>query len=85
MPGHGSWGYGMPELVTSACKDALDPTRPELYTFMRQFLTEMGGIFEEDYLFLGGDELPLTCYAGNARIEDVGKYQSCMVSKLPMM
>ena len=31
MPGHGAWGMGMPELMASACKDALDVTRPELY------------------------------------------------------
>ena len=68
MPGHGSWGYGMPELVSSACRDALDPTRPELYTFLRNFLTEMGQIFTEKYLFLGGDELPLTCYADSPTI-----------------
>ena len=66
MPGHGSWGYGMPELM--ACKDALDPTRPELYTFLRTFLTEMAGIFEERYLFLGGDELSTTCFDDNPRV-----------------
>lgn len=27
MPGHGSWGFGMPELVASACADVLDVTR----------------------------------------------------------
>jgi hypothetical protein len=44
-----------------ACDDALDPTRPELYEFLKTFLKEMGEIFTEDYLFLGGDELPTTC------------------------
>jgi hypothetical protein len=46
-------GYGMPELVTSGCRDALDPTRPELYDFLLKFLTEMGSIFKDKYLFLG--------------------------------
>ena len=50
MPGHGAWGLGKPELMTSACSDALDVTRPELYDFMREFLGEMGDIFTEDYL-----------------------------------
>ena len=47
MPGHGSWGFGMPELVSSACSSALGVTRPELYTFMKKFLGEMADIFEE--------------------------------------
>lgn len=46
----------------SACSNALDPTRPELYTFLASFLQEMGGIFEDDLLFLGGDELDSTCF-----------------------
>ena len=50
MPGHGAWGLGKPELMTSACSDALDVTQPELYDFMREFLGEMGDIFTEDYL-----------------------------------
>ena len=62
MPGHGSWGYGMPSLVTSACTSALDVTRPELYTFLRSFLGEMGSIFSDDFLFLGGDELSTSCF-----------------------
>eukprot|EP01052_Picozoa_sp_SAG31_P020620 SAG31_NODE_1559_length_7882_cov_4.247591_5_plen_403_part_00 len=62
MPGHGAWGYGMPELVSSACEEALDVTRPELYTFMKTFLGEMASIFEDKYLFLGGDELATDCF-----------------------
>jgi hypothetical protein len=62
MPGHGSWGMGMPSLVTTACSDALDPTRPELYTFLQAFLGEMASIFQDDYLFLGGDELATDCF-----------------------
>ena len=62
MPGHGSWGMGMPELVTSSCSSALDVTRPELYTFLRSFLGEMGAIFSEEFLFLGGDELSTSCF-----------------------
>ena len=53
MPGHGGWSMGMPELATSACKDALDVTRPELYEFLKAFLLEMQGIFPERLLFLG--------------------------------
>jgi hypothetical protein len=37
MPGHGSWGFGRPDLVTSACSDALDVTRPELCVVVGSF------------------------------------------------
>ena len=62
VPGHGAWGMGMPDLVTSECANALDVTKPSLYAFLRAFLTEMGGIFTEPYLFLGGDELSVSCF-----------------------
>lgn len=62
VPGHGGWYMGMPELATSACNDALDVTRPELYDFLRAFLLEMGGIFFERVLSLGGDELGTPCF-----------------------
>ena len=68
MPGHGAWGFGMPGLMTSACRDALDVTRPELYTFLKAFLGEMGRIFEDDYLFLGGDELATRCFDNSPSI-----------------
>eukprot|EP00039_Didymoeca_costata_P000895 m.47835 g.47835 ORF g.47835 m.47835 type:complete len:715 (+) comp10536_c0_seq2:668-2812(+) len=68
MPGHGSWGFGKPELMTSACSDALDVTRPELYDFLLKFLSEMGEIFEGDYMFLGGDELDTSCFDNSPSI-----------------
>ena len=39
-----------PKSIITIAADALDVTRPELYDFMREFLSEMGGIFTEDYL-----------------------------------
>ena len=68
MPGHGSWGMGMPGLMTTACSDALDVTRPQLYDFLRTFLSEMASIFEDDFLFLGGDELATTCFDNSPNI-----------------
>lgn len=62
MPGHGSWGMGLPDLMTSHCSDALDVTRPALYDTLKAFLQEMGGIFTDKYLFLGGDELSVDCF-----------------------
>eukprot|EP00911_Craspedida_sp_UC1_P002272 UC1_evm1s1724 len=68
MPGHGAWAYGMPELTTSACPIVLDPTQPKVYSFMRQFLQEMGTVFSDSYLFLGGDEVDLTCFSRSPSI-----------------
>ena len=63
VPGHGSWWFGKPELATSYCKDALDPTNPAVYTFLRAFLVEMvKEAFVDDYVFLGGDELNTDCF-----------------------
>jgi hexosaminidase len=61
MPGHGAFWHGRPDLVTSACKDVFDVTKPELYTFLREFLGEMTSIFTDEYLFLGGDEVDTGC------------------------
>ncbi len=32
------------------------------YPFLSKFLQEMAGIFEDDLLFLGGDELDASCF-----------------------
>eukprot|EP00041_Stephanoeca_diplocostata_P026640 m.721300 g.721300 ORF g.721300 m.721300 type:complete len:409 (+) comp23013_c0_seq8:1774-3000(+) len=68
VPGHGSWGFGMPELVASACADVLDVTRPELYLFLKAFLEEMGDIFTDEYMFFGGDKVDTECFTGSPTI-----------------
>ena len=72
MPGHGSFSAGMPELSVSSCKDVLDPTRNSTYAFLRAFLAEMASVFDDELLYLGGDEVGLeSCtFAGK-------KYQYC--------
>jgi len=59
IPGHGSWGKGYPNIMVTdgPCDDTLDPTNPDTYTFLLNFLAEMGGYFPDQYLFLGGDEV----------------------------
>eukprot|EP00039_Didymoeca_costata_P008872 m.117984 g.117984 ORF g.117984 m.117984 type:complete len:562 (-) comp14267_c0_seq2:2181-3866(-) len=57
MPGHGSWWMGMPELNLSSCEDVFNPTHPKLYSFLTEFLNEMGTVFEDPLLMLGGDEV----------------------------
>ena len=55
-------------MASSACADALDPSRPELYDFLGTFLTDMVGIFSDDYLMLGGDEVDISCYDNSPSI-----------------
>lgn len=48
---------GMPELNLSSCEDVFNPTHPKLYSFLTEFLNEMGTVFEDPLLMLGGDEV----------------------------
>jgi hexosaminidase len=57
MPGHGSFNAGMPELTTSSCTDVLDPTRNSTYAFLSTFLAEMTTVFDDELIYLGGDEV----------------------------
>ena len=68
MPGHSSFGRGMPEITIAACGGALDPTLDATYTFLSRFLAEMGTIFPDPYLALGGDEVSYGCAAGVKRV-----------------
>ena len=64
MPGHSSFGKGMPEITIPECGGALDPTNEGTYAFLTRFLGEMGTLFPEPYLALGGDEVSFGCAAG---------------------
>mmetsp|Transcript_65468 Transcript_65468/g.128503 ORF Transcript_65468/g.128503 Transcript_65468/m.128503 type:complete len:333 (+) Transcript_65468:1-999(+) len=65
VPGHGSWGFGYPEVMVTdgPCSDTLDPTQQTTYDFLAAFLTEMTSYFPDQYLFLGGDEVSTTCFS----------------------
>ena len=56
LPGHSCFHKSMPQLVAQ-CAGALDPTLDATYDFLRTFLKEMGGVFTDQYLALGGDEV----------------------------
>lgn len=66
IPGHGSWGKGMPSVM--GCDIVLDPTQDATYTFLNAFLSEMMTIFEDEYVFLGGDEVQASCWDQNPAI-----------------
>jgi hexosaminidase len=68
MPGHTtSWFVGYPELasgpgpytvqrVFGIHDPAMDPTRDSTYTFLNGFIEEMGKLFPDPYMHIGGDE-----------------------------
>ena len=66
VPGHGSWGFGKPEVM--GCDDVLDPTQDATYDFLNAFFGEMMTIFPDEYVFLGGDEVDHTCWDANPAI-----------------
>jgi hexosaminidase len=68
IPGHTtSWFVGHPELASSpgphaierkfgVHNPAMDPTKEYTYEFLEKFLTEMAGLFPDEYVHIGGDE-----------------------------
>lgn len=61
VPGHGGWQYGMPEVTLQSCPSVLDVTSNRTYAFLNAFLSEMAGLFTEEVLMLGGDEVGTSC------------------------
>ena len=59
MPGHGDWEQGEPKIMVldGPCKNTMNPTEPATYTFLAKFLKEVTTIFNDEYIFLGGDEV----------------------------
>jgi hexosaminidase len=68
MPGHATaWVVGHPELASlpgpyeierrpGIFDPTLNPIKEETYEFLDVFLTEMAGLFPEEYMHIGGDE-----------------------------
>ncbi|XP_055307913.1 beta-hexosaminidase subunit alpha-like, partial [Sitodiplosis mosellana] len=68
-----SWGLSHPELL-SACdgvhKGSIDPTNNNTYEFMQNLLREVGTVFPDEYIHLGGDEVDFECWDWNDQIDD---------------
>lgn len=46
----------------------MDPTNPVLYEFVRNLFSEITQVFPDEYLHLGGDEVPFDCWQSNPQI-----------------
>jgi hexosaminidase len=51
----------MPELTLTSCPGVLDATNDKVYVFLLAFLSEMAGLFPDEVMMLGGDEVGLGC------------------------
>ncbi|XP_055640408.1 beta-hexosaminidase subunit beta-like [Toxorhynchites rutilus septentrionalis] len=79
-PGHTrSWGISHPELLTP-CFDQyagkfgpIDPTKESTYTFLYNLFQEVVGVFPDQYIHLGGDEVGFECWASNPDIMEYMK------------
>ncbi len=79
MPGHSRSMYvGYPELASGpgpykmepGAPDAeMDPTREETYKFLDRFLEEMAGLFPDEYVHIGGDEVAGKEWEVNPKIQ----------------
>lgn len=82
LPGHtGAWLLGHPEVAASPgpfepirkwgiFDVSLDPSREEVYAFLEEFLTEMAGLFPDQYLHIGGDEVRGRDWNENPKIQE---------------
>ena len=73
MPCHTtSWFRGYPALASGeepTHSSALDPTREDTYKFLTGFISEMAGLFPDEYFHTGGDECDVKEWEGNPRIQ----------------
>lgn len=46
----------------------MNPINPALYEFIRNLFSEIVQVFPDQYVHLGGDEVPFDCWASNPEI-----------------
>ena len=66
-----SWGLSRPDLLTQCFQGdrpvdgylgPLDPSKNETFRFLKNFFKDVLHSFKDQYLHLGGDEVPMTCW-----------------------
>jgi len=81
LPGHAtSWLVAYPELASQPgpyqierkwgiFKPTMDPTREQTYQFLQVFLEEMAGLFDDEFIHIGGDENTGEHWSANPEIQ----------------
>ena len=71
-PGHaGSWCVGYPDICPSAnCTQPLNPATNKTFDLISTLLKESSGIFTDDYIHLGGDEVREKCWESVPAVAD---------------
>ncbi|XP_052815618.1 uncharacterized protein LOC128242495 isoform X2 [Mya arenaria] len=77
-PGHTySWGLSRPDLLTQCYQGdhpvdgylgPLDPSKNETFRFLKNFFKDVLTTFKDQYLHIGGDEVPMTCWQSNPEV-----------------
>lgn len=67
MPGHtSSWRLSHPEIFASGCsadsRGAFDPANEQMWQLLSQQLADWKTLFSDEFLHLGSDEVPSTCW-----------------------
>lgn len=66
-----SWGLSRPELLTQCYSGSspvkgylgpIDPVHNSSYRFLKTLFGEILNVFKDEYMHLGGDEVPLGCW-----------------------
>lgn len=85
LPGHStSWFIGYPELASAPgpyvldtvfgiLDPVMDPTREEVYDFLDGFFAEMSGLFPDQFMHVGGDEVRDVHWKENPQIQEFMK------------
>ncbi|XP_069113445.1 beta-hexosaminidase subunit beta-like [Argopecten irradians] len=78
-PGHTfAWGFGHPELLTQCFQNyrpvpgylgPMDPSKNYTFEFLDKLFSEIFKTFSDRSIHLGGDEVPLTCWASNPDVK----------------